>query len=75
MDGAATVLKLAILLSAAIALVYCGHTLKHGLDNGEFIALVLLGSLGMMVIASAASMLTAYLGLELLSSAFRCTRW
>ncbi len=67
-DGAATALKLAILLSAAVALAYSWTYLKkHGLDNGEFIALVLLGTLGMMVIASAASMLTAYLGLELLS--------
>ena len=67
-DGVATVLKLAMLLSAAIALAYSWTYLKkHGLDNGEYVALVLFGTLGMMVIASAASMLTAYLGLELLS--------
>ncbi len=67
-DGVSTVLKLAILLSAAIALGYSWNYLKkHNLDNGEFVALVLFGTLGMMVISSAASMLTAYLGLELLS--------
>ena len=67
-DGVSTVLKLAILLSAAIALAYSWNYLKkHNLDNGEFVALVLFGTLGMMVISSAASMLTAYLGLELLS--------
>jgi NADH-quinone oxidoreductase subunit N len=67
-DGVSTVLKLAMLLSAAIALSYSWTYLKkHNLDNGEFVALVLFGTLGMMVIASAASMLTAYLGLELLS--------
>ena len=67
-DGVSTVLKLAMLLSAAIALAYSWTYLKkHNLDNGEFVALVLFGTLGMMVIASAASMLTAYLGLELLS--------
>ena len=67
-DGVSTVLKLAMLLSAALALAYSWTYLKkHNLDNGEFVALVLFGTLGMMVIASAASMLTAYLGLELLS--------
>jgi NADH-quinone oxidoreductase subunit N len=67
-DGVSTVLKLAILLSAAIALAYSWNYLKkHNLDNGEFVALVLFGTLGMLVISSAASMLTAYLGLELLS--------
>ena len=67
-DGVSTVLKLAMLLSAAVALGYSWNYLKkHNLDNGEFVALVLFGTLGMMVIASAASMLTAYLGLELLS--------
>ncbi len=67
-DGVSTVLKLAMLLSAAAALAYSWTYLKkHNLDNGEFVALVLFGTLGMMVIASAASMLTAYLGLELLS--------
>jgi len=67
-DGVSTVLKLAMLLSAAIALIYSWSYLKkHDLDNGEYVALVLFGTLGMMVIASAASMLTAYLGLELLS--------
>lgn len=67
-DGVSTVLKLAVVLAAAVALGYSWNYLKkHKLDNGEFVALVLLGTLGMMVIASAASMLTAYLGLELLS--------
>jgi NADH-quinone oxidoreductase subunit N len=67
-DGVSVVLKLAMLLTAAIALAYSWTYLKkHNLDNGEYVALVLFGTLGMMVIASAASMLTAYLGLELLS--------
>jgi NADH-quinone oxidoreductase subunit N len=67
-DGVATVLKLTILFSAAIALGYSWNYLKkHGLDNGEFIALVLLGTLGMLVMASSANLLISYLGLELLS--------
>lgn len=67
-DGMATVLKLTSLLAAAVALAYSwAYLRKHRLDNGEFVTLVLLGTLGMMVIASAASLLTAYLGLELLS--------
>jgi NADH-quinone oxidoreductase subunit N len=67
-DSVATILKLAILLSAVIALGYSWRYLKkHGLDNGEFVSLVLLGTLGMLVMASAANMLTSYLGLELMS--------
>ncbi|MCZ2134790.1 MAG: NADH-quinone oxidoreductase subunit NuoN [Burkholderiales bacterium] len=65
-DGVAVVLKLTILLSGAFALAYSWPYLrKHGIDNGEFVLLILLGTLGMMVIASAGSLLTAYLGLEL----------
>jgi NADH-quinone oxidoreductase subunit N len=67
-DGVATVLKLTILLSAAIALTYSWDYLKkHHLDNGEFVALVLFGTLGMLVMASSANLLTSYLGLELMS--------
>ena len=67
-DGVGTILKLTILISAAIALSYSWNYLKkHGLDNGEYIALTLLGTLGMLVMASSANMLTSYLGLELLS--------
>jgi NADH-quinone oxidoreductase subunit N len=67
-DGVATILKLTILLSAAVALGYSWTYLKkHGLDNGEFVALTLLGTLGMLVMASSANLLTSYLGLELLS--------
>ncbi|MFN3630896.1 MAG: NADH-quinone oxidoreductase subunit NuoN, partial [Casimicrobiaceae bacterium] len=68
LDGVSTVLKVAILVAAALALVYSwDYLVKHRLDNGEFVALALLSTLGMMVIASAANLLTAYLGLELLS--------
>jgi NADH-quinone oxidoreductase subunit N len=67
-DGVGTMLKLTILSSAAIALCYSWNYLKkHGLDNGEFVSLTLLGTLGMLVMASSANMLTSYLGLELLS--------
>jgi NADH-quinone oxidoreductase subunit N len=67
-DGVATTLKLVILIAAAVALTYSWDYLKkHKLDNGEFVALVLFGTLGMLVLASSANMLTSYLGLELLS--------
>jgi NADH-quinone oxidoreductase subunit N len=67
-DGVGTILKLAILFSAAVALCYSWTYLKkHRLDNGEFVSLTLLGTLGMLVMASSANMLTSYLGLELLS--------
>ncbi|MCS6995714.1 MAG: NADH-quinone oxidoreductase subunit NuoN [Casimicrobiaceae bacterium] len=68
LDGVATILKVAMLASAALALAYSWDYLrKHGLDHGEFVALALFSVLGMVVIASAANLLTAYLGLELLS--------
>lgn len=68
LDGVSTVLKVVMLVASALALIYSwDYLVKHRLDNGEFVALALFSTLGMMVIASAANLLTAYLGLELLS--------
>ncbi|MBI5791053.1 MAG: NADH-quinone oxidoreductase subunit NuoN [Rhodocyclales bacterium] len=61
-------LKLMTYLAVLMMLVYSRQYLAdRGLDKGEFYVLVLYATLGMMVMISAASLLTMYLGLELMS--------
>jgi len=51
-----------------VALVYTRHYLtEHKLFRGEYFVLVMLSMLGMMVMVSGYSLLTLYLGLEILS--------
>ncbi|HEX5513220.1 MAG TPA: NADH-quinone oxidoreductase subunit NuoN [Gammaproteobacteria bacterium] len=67
-DNLAVVLKVSIYAMAALAFVYAQRYLKQrGLLHGEFFVLGLFGVLGMMVVSSSASLLTAYIGLELLA--------
>ena len=67
-DPAGGVLKLIAYLIVALVLLYSRNYLEeHNLFKGEFFLLVLFGLLGVMVMISAHSMLTMYLGLELLS--------
>ena len=61
-------LKLVTYLAVIMMLIYGRQYLAdRGLDKGEFYLLVLYATLGMMVMISAASFLTMYLGLELMS--------
>ena len=67
-DPAGGVLKLLTYLIVALVFLYSRNYLEeHGLFKGEFFVLGLFGLLGIMVMISAHSMLTMYLGLELLS--------
>ena len=67
-DAMSNVLKLAAYGAVSMALVYSRqYMLDRGLFKGEFVTLLLFGLLGMMVMISANSFLTLYLGLELLS--------
>jgi len=67
-DSMADVLKIFIYLVTAAVLIYSRDYLRErNLLNGEFFILALLAVLGMMVLVSAHSFLTIYLGLELLS--------
>ncbi len=67
-DTLADVLKLALYLAVAFMLVYSRSYLQaRGLFKGEFYALTLFATLGMMVMISASHFLSLYLGLELLS--------
>jgi NADH-quinone oxidoreductase subunit N len=67
-DPMGAALKVFIYLLTALAFLYSRHYLAlRGLFKGEFYVLGLFGMLGMMVLVSAHSLLTVYLGLELLS--------
>jgi NADH-quinone oxidoreductase subunit N len=67
-DLMAHVLKIVSYGAVSAALVYSRqYLIDRGLMRGEFITLLLFSLLGMMVMISANSFLTAYLGLELMS--------
>jgi NADH-quinone oxidoreductase subunit N len=67
-DALANLLKLVCYLAVSVALVYSrGYLLDRGLLRPEFLTLLLFSLLGMMVLISAGSFLTVYLGLELMS--------
>jgi NADH-quinone oxidoreductase subunit N len=62
------VLKLAAYGTVSLMLVYSRqYLLDRGLLRGEFVSLLLFALLGVMIMTSANSFLTLYLGLELLS--------
>jgi NADH-quinone oxidoreductase subunit N len=67
-DPLADVLKLMILLGTVIMFVYTRQYMQlRDMFRGEYYALVLFSVVGMMVMVSGQSMLTVYMGLELLS--------
>lgn len=67
-DAMGDVLKVGIYVAIAMVLLFSrDYLIARGIHRGEYYVLALLGVLGMMVMVSAASFLTAYLGLELLS--------
>jgi NADH-quinone oxidoreductase subunit N len=67
-DAMANLLKLTAYVATSVALVYSRqYLLDRGLLRGEFITLLLFSLLGMMVMMSANSFLSVYLGLELMS--------
>lgn len=67
-DPLADVLKLMIYLATAIIFVYSRQYLQlRDMFRGEFYALVLFAMVGMMIMVSGGSMLSLYVGLELLS--------
>ncbi|MDT8438952.1 MAG: NADH-quinone oxidoreductase subunit NuoN [Wenzhouxiangellaceae bacterium] len=67
-DRFGDVLKLFAYITLAGVFVYAKHFLRSaGLFKGEFYALGLFALLGVMIMVSAGSMLTVYLGLEMLA--------
>jgi NADH-quinone oxidoreductase subunit N len=67
-DPASTVLKLFAYITVGVVFLYSRDNLEvNGLLRGEFFVLGLFGLLGIMVMISAHSLLTLYLGLEVLA--------
>jgi NADH-quinone oxidoreductase subunit N len=67
-DPLSDVLKLMTYLATSVVLIYSrGYITDRGMYRGEFYVLTLFAMLGMMVMISGQSMLTLYMGLELLS--------
>ena len=67
-DPLSDVLKLMTYLATSVVLVYSRtYIAERGMFRGEFFVLVLMAMLGMMVMISGQSLLTLYMGLELLS--------
>lgn len=67
-DIASDVLKMSLYLVSAFGLIYAKpYLIDRDLFKGEFYALSLFSVLGMMLMISAGSMVTLYLGLELLA--------
>jgi NADH-quinone oxidoreductase subunit N len=67
-DPMAAVLKVAMLVATAAGFAYASDYFdEHAFHRGEFYILGLFAALGMMVLASSHSLLSVYLGLELLS--------
>src|SRR5450631_229500 len=68
LDRMAQVLKVVTLLTVAVVFVYSTDYLKHrSIYKGEYYVLGLFATLGAMVLISAGSLITLYLGLELMS--------
>ena len=68
LDVMATVLKAFLLVNVLLAFFYArDYFERHGRVQSEFFLLALFATIGMMVLISAHSLLTVYLGLELLS--------
>jgi NADH-quinone oxidoreductase subunit N len=67
-DDVSGVLKVGVLLGTAVVLVYSrSYAVARGVWRGEFFVLALLGVVGMMVMISAAHLISLYVGLELLA--------
>lgn len=67
-DTVGDVLKIAVLLAAFVTFLYARDYLRaRDMFRGEYYVLGLFGVLGMLILISAHSLLTLYLGLELLS--------
>jgi NADH-quinone oxidoreductase subunit N len=67
-DPLADMLKLMTYLATSVVLIYSrSYIAERGMFRGEFFVLTLFSMLGMMVMISGQSLLTLYMGLELLS--------
>ena len=69
-DGVGVLFGLTVIAGAFIAIMLAAAYLtEHGLSQGEYFALVLLSTVGMMMLAMAGDLLTLFIGLETMSLA------
>ncbi len=67
-DPMSDLLKTSLLIAIGLVMIYAkDYLVKQNIFRGEYYTLALFGSLGMMIMSSAYSFLTVYLGLELLA--------
>ncbi len=67
-DGYALFLNVVFLVTAALSLLLSAHYLeREGIDQGEYYALLLFATAGMMIMGAATDLMTVFLGLEILS--------
>ncbi len=67
-DDPANIMKIFILIAVAACLIYSNnYIIEQKISNGDYYVLALFSTLGMMILVSSHSLLTIYLGLELLS--------
>ena len=68
LDPMSAVLKTFLMVVVLLSFFYArDYFQRHGGDSGVFFILALFATIGMMILISAGSLLTVYLGLELLS--------
>lgn len=69
-DGYALFFQLAILVAAALAVLYSADYVDRiGLPQGEYYTLLLISAAGMLLMAAAANLITLFVSLEMLSIA------
>jgi NADH-quinone oxidoreductase subunit N len=69
-DGLSTTFGMVTVFGAALTtLISVGYLHEHRLDHGEFLALMLLSSVGMLVMNMAGDLLVLFVGLEIMSLA------
>lgn len=67
-DGYALFFKVVFLIIAFLTLlISVGYARREGIEGGEYYALILLATVGMMVMASGTHLITIFLGLETMS--------
>jgi NADH-quinone oxidoreductase subunit N len=67
-DGFALFFKIIFLIIAFLTiLISMGYTRREGIEFGEYYALILFATLGMMLMASGSHLITIFLGLETMS--------
>ncbi len=67
-DQLAVFVKLLVLAASAVALLMSADFLERaGYGGGEYVSLVLLATVGMMIMASGANLVSLYVGLELMA--------